>query len=152
MKALSAAGIPVTVMTAPLIPGLNDMEMEKLLEAAWDAGARGAHYTLVRLPYELKDLFAEWLQTHRPDRAAHVLSLIRQTRGGKLYDADYSQRRRGTGVYSDMIAQRFALAKKRIGFNREAWDYDMSLFRPPERDGQMGFRFQESDVRCQKKE
>lgn len=141
MKALSQAGIPVTVMTAPLIPALNDMEMEKLLEAAWGAGARGAGYTLVRLPYELKELFTEWLQTHRPDRAEHVLSLIRQTRGGKLYDADFSQRRRGTGAYAELIKQRFAMATKRIGFNRSDWDFDMELFRPPERDGQMGFSF-----------
>ena len=120
MKALSNAGIPVTVMTAPLIPGLNDMEMENLLEAAWDAGARSAGYTLVRLPYELKDLFAEWLQTHRPDRAEHVLSLIRQTRGGKLYDADFSQRRRGTGPYAELIRRRFKLAcRRRLGFNRK---------------------------------
>jgi len=139
MRALSEAGIPVTVMTAPLIPALNDMEMEKLLEAAWEGGARSAHYTLVRLPYELKDLFAEWLRVHRPDRAEHVLSLIRQTRGGKLYDADYSQRRRGTGAYADLIAHRFRLAKKRLGYNLENWDYDMGLFRKPERDGQMGF-------------
>ncbi len=141
IKALSAAGIPVTVMTAPLIPGLNDMELEKLLEAAWDAGAREAHFTVVRLPYELKDLFREWLETHRPDRAGHVLSLIRQTRGGKLYDADYTQRRRGTGAYADIIAHRFALATKRIGFNREDWDYDLSLFRKPETGGQLGFVF-----------
>jgi DNA repair photolyase len=141
IKALSEAGIPVTVMAAPLIPALNDMEMEKIMEAAWDAGARRAHYTLVRLPYELKDLFREWLETHRPDRAAHVLSLIRQTRGGKLYDADFSQRIRGTGVYADLIAKRFALAKKRLGYNRQDWDYDLGLFRKPEQNGQMGFAF-----------
>lgn len=141
MKALSQAGIPVTVMTAPLIPGLNDMEMEKLLEAAWEAGAREAHFTVVRLPYEVKDLFAEWLRVHRPERADHVLSLIRQTRGGKLYDADYSQRRRGTGPYAELIAQRFALAVKRIGFNQDDWDYDFSLFRPPALDGQGRFEF-----------
>jgi DNA repair photolyase len=141
MKALAQAGIPVTVMTAPLIPGLNDMEMEKLLQAAWGSGARAAHFTVVRLPYELKDLFREWLKTHRPDRAEHVLSLIRQTRGGKLYDADYSQRRRGRGPYADLIAHRFALACRRIGFNRQDWDYDLSLFRKPETGGQMGFAF-----------
>ena len=107
IKALADAGVPVTVMTAPLIPALTDMEMEKILGAAWDAGARSAHYTLVRLAYDLKDLFKEWLETHRPDRASHVLSLIRQTRGGKLYDADFSQRRRGTGVYADLIAEPF---------------------------------------------
>src|SRR6202012_3762060 len=102
-----------------LIPGLNDMELDHLLEAAYQAGARGAHYTLVRLPYELKDLFREWLETHRPDRAKHVLNLIRDTRGGKLYDADFSQRRRGTGAYADLLQQRFALAYDRLGFSRE---------------------------------
>jgi DNA repair photolyase len=141
MKALSEADIPVTVMTAPLIPALNDMEMEKLLEAAWGAGARSAGYTLVRLPYELKDLFREWLETHRPDRAQHVLSLTRQTRGGKLYDADFSQRRRGTGAYADLIKKRFQLATKRIGLNQDGWEFDCTLFQPPERDGQMGFAF-----------
>ncbi len=142
MRALAKAGIPVTVMTAPLIPGLNDMEMEKLLEAAYAAGARQAHYTLVRLPYELKDLFREWLEKHRPERANHVLSLIRDTRGGKLYDADFSQRRRGTGAYADLIASRFALAAKRIGFNRgEGRDFNKDLFHPPERNGQLGFTF-----------
>jgi DNA repair photolyase len=142
IRALTSAGIPVTVMVAPMIPALNDMEMEKIMEAAWEAGARSAHYTLVRLPYEVKDLFTEWLHTHRPDRAEHVLSLVRETRGGKLYDADLSQRRRGSGVYSDLIAQRFALARKRFGFNQDDWEYDLTLFRPPERDGQMGFSFQ----------
>jgi len=142
IKALADAGVPVTVMAAPMIPGLNDMEMDKILEAAWEAGARSAHYTLVRLAYDLKQLFEEWLQTHRPERAAHVLSLIRQTRGGKLYDADFSQRRRGTGVYADLIEQRFVIACKRIGFNRQESGYlRTNLFQPPERDGQMGFRF-----------
>jgi len=141
MRALSEAGIPVTVMTAPLIPGLTDMEMEKLLEAAYAHGARHAHYTVVRLPYDLKDLFREWLETHRPDRAKHVLSLIRETRGGKLYDAEYGQRRRGTGVYADLIARRFALARKRIGFSTDYDDDNTSLFRPPERHGQLGFTF-----------
>jgi DNA repair photolyase len=141
MKALAKAGIPITVMTAPLIPGLNDMEMEKLLEAAYDAGARNAHYTLVRLPYELKDLFREWLEKHRPDRAKHVLSLIRETRGGKLYDADFSQRRRGKGVYADLVATSFTLAKKRIGFNHERREVNRDLFRPPEKDGQIRFVF-----------
>ena len=145
IKALADAGIPVTVMVAPLIPALTDMEMDRIMEAAYAAGARSAHYTLVRLPYELKELFAEWLKTHRPERADHVLSLIRQTRGGKLYDADYSQRRRGTGVYADLIAQRFALARKRIGFDKDnwksRWEFETSLFQPPEQGGQLNFSF-----------
>jgi DNA repair photolyase len=142
MKALSDAGIPVTVMTAPLIPGLNDMELDKLLEAAYEAGARGAHYTVVRLPYDLKDLFREWLETHRPARAKHVLNLIRNTRGGKLYDADYSQRRSGTGVYADLIAQRFALAYDRIGYGKERISLRTDLFHPPSLAGQLAFGFQ----------
>ncbi len=137
MKKLADAGIPVTAMTAPLIPALNDMEVEKLLGAAYEAGAREAHYGLVKLPYEVKDLFKEWLETHRPERAAHVLSMIRQTRGGKLYDADYSQRSRGTGVYAELMARRFKLARKRIGYNLEHKDLRCDLFRPPERNGQI---------------
>ena len=140
IRALVEAGIPVTVMVAPLIPALNDMELEKLLEAAYAAGARHAHYTLVRLPYELKDLFQEWLRTHRPERADHVLSLIRQTRGGKLYDADFSQRRKGTGAYADLIGQRFALACRRLGFAAEETPLSTHLFRVPavdERQGQL---------------
>ena len=116
MEALAKANIPVTVMAAPMIPALNDMEMEHILQSAYDAGARDAHYTLVRLPFDVKTLFQEWLQTHYPDRAERVLSLIRETRNGKLYDATYGQRRTGEGVYADLLAQRFALAKKRYGF------------------------------------
>ncbi len=141
MKAISSAGIPVTVMTAPLIPALTDMEMENMLEAAYAAGARSAHYTVVRLPYEVKDLFKEWLETHRPERAAHVLSLIRQMRGGKLYDAKWGQRITGEGAYAELLAKRFRLAKKRIGLDRDKWEYDLSLFRPPEPDGQLGLSF-----------
>jgi DNA repair photolyase len=141
IRALTDAGIPVTVMVAPLIPGLTDMEMERLLEAAYSAGARHAHYALVRLPHEVKDLFSEWLQTHRPDRAAHVLSLIRQTRGGKLYDSTFGQRRSGSGAYADLIADRFELATKKFGFNLEPYDMRCDLFRPPDRAGQMAFRF-----------
>jgi DNA repair photolyase len=141
IKALAEAGIPVTVMVAPLIPALNDMEMEKILAAAWDAGARSAGFTLVRLAYDLKDLFKEWLETHRPERAAHVLSLIRQTRGGKLYDADWSQRRRGTGPYAELIAQRFELATKRLGFNGERGHLRTDLFRSPQHAGQFTFTF-----------
>ncbi|HEU0117782.1 MAG TPA: PA0069 family radical SAM protein [Alphaproteobacteria bacterium] len=141
MKALVNAGIPVTVMAAPLIPALTDMELENILEAAYEMGARRAHYTLVRLPYEVKDLFTEWVRTHRPDRPEHVLSLIRQTRGGKLYDADFSQRRSGTGVYAELIAQRFKKAKKRIGYSDAYPDMRLDLFRKPELNGQVAFDF-----------
>jgi DNA repair photolyase len=136
MEALAKAGIPVVVMAAPMIPGLNDMELEQILQSAYDAGARDAHYTLVRLPYELKDLFGEWLRTHMPDRADRVLSLIRQTRDGKLYDADFSQRMTGQGAYAELLANRFALAKKRygLGAQHEHEGLRIDLFRPPSQD------------------
>jgi DNA repair photolyase len=132
----------VIVMTAPLIPGLTDMELDRLLEAAYKVGARQAHYTVVRLPYEVKDLFTEWLRTHRPERADHVLSLIRQTREGKLYDSTFGQRRTGTGVYADLIAKRFKLARKRIGYKPDDYaSLRTDLFRPPEQNGQVAFDF-----------
>ena len=131
IESLAKAGIPVAVMAAPMIPGLNDMELERILQSAYDAGARGAHYTLVRLPYELKALFQEWLKAHYPDRLARVLSLIRDTRAGKLYDAEWDQRRTGQGVYADLLTQRFEQAKKRIGFLEEEPDLRCNLFMPP---------------------
>ncbi len=141
IRALTQAGIPVTVMACPMIPALNDMELEKILAAAWDAGARRASYSLVRLAYDLKDLFKEWLETHRPERAKHVLSMLRETRGGKLYDAELSQRRHGSGEYADLLGARFALACKKLGFNRDDRRSRTDLFRPPERDGQTTFGF-----------
>jgi DNA repair photolyase len=99
----------------------------------------------VRLPYEVKDLFTEWLQTHRPERASHVLSLIRQMRGGKLYDSTFGKRRSGTGVYAELIAKRFTLAKKRIGYPQEYDTMRTDLFRPlpewAEKNGQVAFQF-----------
>jgi DNA repair photolyase len=139
MEMLAKAGIPVTVMAAPMIPGLNDMEMERILQSAYDAGARDAEYTVVRLPYELKTLFEEWLRTHYPDRAEKVLSHIRDMRGGKLYDATYGQRMTGQGVYADLIAQRFALAKKRYGYVEQISALRTDLFRAPILNGQLDF-------------
>lgn len=141
IRALASAGIPVTVMVAPIIPGLTDMEMEKILAAAYEAGARSAHYTVVRLAYDLKELFQEWLATHRPERKEHVLSLLRQMRGGKLYDASFGQRRTGTGPLADLIADRFALACKRIGFNRRDRDLRTDLFHESARNSQLAFTF-----------
>jgi len=141
IEALAKAGIPVNIMVAPMIPGLNDMEMERIMQAAYDAGARDAHYTVVRLPYEVKTLFEEWLRTHYPDRAERVLSLIRQTRGGKLYDAEFGQRMTGQGAYADLIAQRFELAKKRYGFGAAEDNLRTDLFRAPERGGQLALGF-----------
>ena len=137
IRAATNAGVPVTVMAAPLIPALTDMEMEQVLEAAYDAGARNAHYTLVRLPYELKELFREWLHTYRPERAEHVLSLIRQMRGGKLYDAKFGGRQTGAGPYAELLAQRFKLAKKRIGYPDNHETLRKDLFRVPGRSEQL---------------
>jgi DNA repair photolyase len=137
IRDLSAAGIPVSVMAAPMIPGLNDHELEAILEAARDHGAIAAGYTMLRLPHEVKDLFAEWLEAHVPLRARHVLALVRATRSGKLNDSDFSQRMHGTGPYGDLIRRRFALAVARLGLgereNRP--DLDISRFRPPSKPG-----------------
>jgi len=127
--------VPVGVMTAPLIPALNDDEMETILAAAAEAGATSAGYTLLRLPLEIKDLFREWLEAHAPDRAKHVMSLIRSMRGGKDYDATWGTRMRGTGPYASLIAQRFAIATRRLGLNRSRSSLDTSKFRHPPRSG-----------------
>ncbi len=115
---LAAAGIPAGVLAAPMIPGLNDAEMESILGAAARAGASDAGYTLLRLPLELRSLFETWLHQHYPQRAARVLALIRQTREGKLNDSRFGQRMTGQGVYAEMLAQRFALASRRLGLDR----------------------------------
>jgi len=120
IRALADAGIPVGVGFAPVIPGLNDHEMEAVLEAAARAGATTAMYVTLRLPLEIKDLFQEWLADARPDRAARVMSLVRQTRGGKDYDADWSQRMKGTGPVAELIATRFRAAVKRLRPRRKA--------------------------------
>ena len=128
---LAAAAIPVGVFTSPLIPGLNDKDMEKILEAATSVGATYANYVILRLPLEVRDLFVEWLEHHFPLRAAHVMSLVRQMRGGMDYDPDYSTRMRGSGVYADLIGQRFRIACKRLSLNLERASMDTSLFRRP---------------------
>ena len=111
---LAALGIPTGVLTAPMIPALNDMELERILEAAAKAGASGAGYVLLRLPLEIADLFKEWLETHYPDKADHVLSLVKQTRDGAMYDSRWGQRAVGSGPYADLLNQRFKLALKKI--------------------------------------
>src|SRR4249919_3145620 len=118
IRALSAAGIPTGVMTAPMIPGLNDHEMESILEAAKEAGATRAGFTLLRLPLEIKELFEEWLRQHRPDRAEKVLSLVRQMRGGALYQSGFGVRMRGEGPLADLLRARFTAAVKRLELNR----------------------------------
>jgi DNA repair photolyase len=135
IKTLADAGVHVGVMTAPIIPGLTDWEIERLLEAAREAGAAGAGYTIMRLPYEIKDLFAQWLEAHAPGKAKHVLSLVRQVRDGKLNDPEFGSRMRGTGHYAELIARRFRLACVKLGFNRNDWSLDLTRFRPPPAPG-----------------
>ncbi len=120
VQALHEAGIPVGTMVAPIIPMITDCEIEHILEAAYAHGVRAAGYVLLRLPYELKEVWREWLALHYPERAAHVMSLIQQMRGGKDYDSAYRTRMRGEGPFADLIAMRFAKAYKRIGFGRLA--------------------------------
>ena len=138
VEALTRAGVPVGVMTAPIIPMINDAEMERILELAAAAGARSAGYVLLRLPYELKDLFKEWLTEHYPLKAEHVMSLIRQSRGGAEYQSGFGTRMRGTGKYAELIAQRFALACKRLklGLGRRM-GIDLTRFRVPPEGGQL---------------
>ena len=135
VAALSASGIRVGVLTAPLIPALNDAELENLLEAAAEAGAGHAGYVLLRLPLEIKQLFEEWLECHYPDRKDRVLQLVRETRGGKLYDSAWGKRMKGEGPYAALIARRFHLACKRLELNRARWSLDSGQFRRPGADG-----------------
>lgn len=132
IRVLRGAGVPVGVLCSPMIPMINDMELERLLEAAKGAGAQSAGYMLLRLPREVGPLFEEWLAAHYPERAEHVLSLIRQSRGGALYDSRFGQRFTGEGAFAELLAQRFALASKRLGLNRRAgFNLDCSQFAPP---------------------
>ena len=128
---LANAGCPVGVGFAPVIPGLNDHELEAVLEAAQKVGATSAMYVTLRLPLEIKDLFREWLADARPDRATRVMSLIRQTRGGKDYDPDWSQRMKGTGPVAELIATRFRAAAKRYGLDAPRQALDLTQFRVP---------------------
>ncbi|MEG3158351.1 PA0069 family radical SAM protein [Lysobacter zhanggongensis] len=118
MRALSDAGVPVGVMVAPVVPMITDHEIEHILEAAHDHGARAAGYVLLRLPHELKQVWREWLELHYPERAAHVMSLIQQMRGGKDYDSGFGTRIRGEGPFAQLIGQRFAKAHRRLGYGR----------------------------------
>ncbi|HEY6982970.1 PA0069 family radical SAM protein [Reyranella sp.] len=132
IRMLAEAGVPVGVMAAPMIPGLNDHEMESILEAAMEAGATRAGFTVLRLPLEIKDLFDEWLRAHRPDRAERVLSLIRQMRGGALYQAEFGLRMRGEGPIAQLLGARFSAAVKRLGLNRIRYRLDTLRFAVPE--------------------
>ncbi len=131
IRQLSEAGVPAGVMFAPCIPALNDEELENILGEAKHAGALSAGYVLLRLPLEIKDLFREWLEANAPGRAKHVMSLVRQMRGGKDYDSNWHTRMRGAGPYAELIAKRFHLAVKRLGLNKDSRPLDLSQFRRP---------------------
>lgn len=140
IEALAKAGIPVGVMIGPVLPGLTEHEIPAILKAVAGAGATRAHYTMLRLPYGVKDLFVDWLDEHFPDRKEKILNRLRSMRNGKLYDAEFGTRMRGTGFYADQIAQIFNASKKRYGldaprkplstahFRRDAHDAQQSLF------------------------
>jgi DNA repair photolyase len=136
IAALSKAGVPTGVLSAPMIPALNDREMEAILARAREAGASVAGYTLLRLPLELKALFKEWLETHEPKKASHVLSLVAQCHGGKIYDSAWSKRMVGGGPYAEMLAARFDRACRKLGYSaRSTHMLDTSRFRPPAQKG-----------------
>jgi DNA repair photolyase len=131
LRTLSEAGIPTTVMVAPVIPAINDMEIERILDAAAAAGVKEAGYVLLRLPLELRDLFREWLIENFPDRHRHVFKLIRDMRGGKDYDSTWGERMTGSGPIAWMIGRRFEAACERLGLNRRKLKLSTGEFEPP---------------------
>jgi DNA repair photolyase len=131
VRKLAEAGIPVGVMTAPMIPGLNDDEMETLLEAAKEAGAQYAGFTILRLPLEVSTLFKEWLEAKFPDRAGRVMRIVREMNGGRDYDPQWSRSMEPRSVYSRLIRERFEIATRKLGFNGEGQRLRHDLFRPP---------------------
>ena len=140
IAALREAGVPVGVLVAPVIPMITDKHLEHILEAAHAAGARAAGYVLLRLPHELKDIWREWLALHFPERAEHVMSLVRQMRGGKDYDSAFGSRMRGQGPFADMIAMRFAKTRRKLGFTGLP-SLRTDLFTPPVADSPQGRLF-----------
>jgi DNA repair photolyase len=131
IRQLSEAGVPTAVMVAPIIPALTDHKIETVLRAATTAGASSASYVLLRLPHEVKELFEGWLDVHAPERASRVLSLVRQCRGGRLYDATFGRRMRGEGAYAELIERRFVTAKRRLGLGAGSAPLRTDLFAPP---------------------
>jgi DNA repair photolyase len=142
IRTLTDAGVPVGVLVAPIIPALNDRDMEAVLEQASEAGATCAGYTVLRLPHELKILFSEWLKLHVPQRATHVMSLIQQMNKGRDYDSNFATRMRGQGVFADLLRKRFEIACRRHGFGR-AWELklDTARFVPPRKPSPQGELF-----------
>lgn len=130
---LVGRGVPVSVLVAPLIPAINDHEIEDIVDAVADAGASRAHYIFLRLPHEVRDLFSEWLAAHFPDRSKHVMSLVRQASGGRDYDARFGVRQTGRGPYAELLGKRFAAACRRAGLSEQRYhaSLDCSRFDPP---------------------
>jgi DNA repair photolyase len=137
LRNLSAAGVPVGVMVAPVVPVLTDSGIESVLEAAARAGAKSAGYTLMRLPWELKELFKDWLQHNFPLKADHVMSRVRQMRKGKESDPKFGTRHTGEGLLAELLEKRFDIACQRLGLNRERRKLDTTRFKPPAPPGQM---------------
>ncbi len=133
IEALRAQEVPVSVLMAPIIPAINDAEIERVVEAAAGAGAQQAAYIFLRLPHEVKALFAEWLEAHFPERADRVISLVRQASGGRDYDSRFGHRQTGRGAYADMLGKRFRAACRRHGLSagRYQLKLDCSSFQPP---------------------
>jgi DNA repair photolyase len=131
IKALSEAGVPVSVLVAPIVPAINDSEIESVLQAAWEAGATEAGFVVLRLPLELKELFREWLVTEFPDRAARVINILRSMHAGKDYVAEFGLRQSGSGPYAEQIGLRFRLASKRLGLDARRLALRTDLFRRP---------------------
>jgi len=136
IEKLAAAGIPVNVNIAPVIPFLTDSELENIMEAVASAGARSASYTLLRLPWEVKDIFRAWLEAHFPLKAAHVMSRVRDMRGGRENDPSFGSRMVGQGEFAELLAQRFRKAEKRFGLDRPWPELDCKQFIPPTLSGQ----------------
>ncbi|GFZ89005.1 PA0069 family radical SAM protein [Dyella caseinilytica] len=142
IKTLAEAGVPVGVLVAPIIPALNDRDMEAVMEQAAEAGASCAGYTVLRLPYELKALFREWLELHAPQRAAHVMSLVQQMNSGRDYDSNFATRMRGQGVFAELLRRRFEIACRRHNFGRaRTLQLDTSRFIPPRKPSPQGELF-----------
>ncbi len=142
IRTLADAGVPVGVLVAPIIPALNDKDMEAVLAQAFAAGARSAGYTTLRLPHELKALFREWLALHAPQRAGHVMSLLQQMNGGRDYDSNFATRMHGSGVFADLLRKRFELACRKHGFHRvRELGLDTSRFVPPRQASPQGELF-----------
>ena len=136
MRTLSEAGVPVSVMVGPVIPGLNDQEIERILDSGVAAGAKEAGYVILRLPLEVSPIFKDWLLRHYPDRFRHVMSLVRSMRGGKDYDSEWGKRMRGSGPYAWQIGRRFEIAAKRLGLNTERRSLRTDLFHSPAKQGE----------------